>query len=249
MKRFLLLVTLALFSAPFLSASAAPKASVNPGFDPKAVALLDQSAAAYKKLKSFSAQISILLKDKKTNAKGNGTVAFLRPGRAKIRVTMEGETDVQQSDGSKVYFQIHPRKFESSNSKGDAAIQTVFFGQLAFGSIKTPLSLVLTYLVVGDNPAKDKDRNWKKVTLLPNNGVALQAVREDGETLQLRIYIDSKDSLVRRVETKIGGKEQGVEIATLTNIQTNPKFAPGAFTFKLPRGAKVAPQNFGDSNR
>lgn len=230
MKKSVLMLAGALLPAPFFPALAtqtaptttttAPAAPV----DPAVSALIAKSIAAYGKLQGLSMDFAVSDKTGDKTLASSGTLAFAKPGSAKIEAKMDDGTLILQTDGAKVFMQIDAKTYRTIPATGARAMQIVL------GGIPSAIQLVLPDLVMGKSPLESKAARWEKVALLPDNGVTMTLPA--ASQLTVKMYFDPTNDLLRRVEaTRTTPAGENLNITTLSNLKIDPQFAPAAFTY------------------
>ncbi|HEX9997791.1 MAG TPA: redoxin domain-containing protein [Abditibacterium sp.] len=206
-------------------------------FNPAAVAILDQSAAAYAKLNGLAMDFSTFDDDKGKITRSNGKIEFSRGGLAKVSGKMGGANLVFQSDGEKIFLHSGaPVVVSRYVDQGEALPQVL-------GFIPSGLSLVLPFLAVGENPLASEEFRWQGIELLPDNGVGMITRPRAGLKLTMRLYFDARDALLRRAEVEIlSGRAKTLNLTAISNLEINPQFTTDNFAFKLPSGARVETQ-------
>lgn len=199
-----------------------------------ASAILDESARAYAALKGLSMHYEAFDDDAGDTSKRTGTIAFSRPGKARVDIKADKAELAVVSDGTKIFSLLQPAEYKVSYPKSADAIPTVL------GDIPSAMSMLFPFLAAGNNPLGLEGVKWRGVKTLPDNGVSLSAPLVPGAPpAEFRLYFDPTDKLLRRVEAVVvvDGKKS-VNLTTLTEVRANPDFAAEAFTFQPPAGAK-----------
>jgi thiol-disulfide isomerase/thioredoxin len=183
--------------------------------------MLDRAANAYAALDGLSMRMAYYSEGDGEVLRGYATIAYEKSGRTRIK------------------HSVIPTPMLYSMASSDPKVAQAALGrniQFAGG----PAVLPLTSLVQGRNPLRqpfttvlDDKFVWGKVRLLPDHGVAVMvtpAADSDVPSLELAMYFDSNDHLLRRVDAQ--GQEDGEKFfqsSTLSDVQINPQFAADTF--------------------
>lgn len=217
-----------------------------PAIDPAATALLEQSVQAYSRLNSASMSFTA---SEQTEAKGeitseslSGTIAFVRPDKARLEFREGKNTSLFLINGTQFIEQTEPRQYrefkvEPSQTSNSPYIESVL------RSIPSGLSIFLPLLAADEWKQAPQQFTIQKMVLLPDNGVKLTAKLSDSPLppITFWLYFDPTDYLLRRVEAKLIFKGlMRHNITILNNIQVNPALSPDTFAFTPEPGAKRA---------
>ncbi|RYG75626.1 redoxin domain-containing protein [bacterium] len=199
----------------------------------EASAILDQSAQAYAALNGLSMQYAAFDDNAGKTTSSSGTIAFSRPGKARLDIKTGKSNFVVLSDGVKIYSQLQPDSYRVGYSPKASAIESVF------ENVPSALSLLLPFLAAGNNPLGMEGIKWQDVKLLPEGVSMSTKLGSKAPPLTFKLYFDPTDKLLRRAEAVmiVDGKKS-VNLTTITNVRLNPEFSPTSFTFVPPAGAK-----------
>lgn len=233
----------ALLFAPQIPASAAPKTAFKAALNPQAMALLDESAAAYAKLQGLSMRINGITRRGEKVTQLSGTLMFSRPDLAKMTLKLNAQERLYLSDGSQVRLQDGPSSFKIRRYRGENALLAVV------GDNPLAMNFMLSQLVAGKNPGNQSNPNiqWQRAALLGlsiNNITLTMRLKSPGTnpavpfvTITYQLYFDPKTHLLRR----FGAQSRFLYAAeTISEVQVNPQFAPDAFAFKPATAPKIA---------
>jgi outer membrane lipoprotein-sorting protein/peroxiredoxin len=222
-------------AAPAPDPAPAPAAAPEAAVDPAAKELLSDSAKAYAALKGLSMKYTVTDQRGDKTSTLNGSISFLRPGKAKIEITDGKEVNTTLADGKKLFSQVDATTFQGTPIPEAAALVTVL------QRMPSALSVFLPGLVNGTSPLDEGNLSGVTVKLLPENGISMiPASAPGGPEIAFTVYFDPTDKLMRRVEASVSyqGKKT-VNLTTLTDVQVNPQFTPASFAFKAAPGVKV----------
>jgi outer membrane lipoprotein-sorting protein len=269
MNRFLLGCACALF--PTMSAVAAPTShksrSVKPPrprtsftASPEAVAILDQSAAAYKNLKSLSLRFDSkwLVGSRKGDEK-KGTFGFAREGnQTKARLAESKRLVI--SDGRWFYFGYIPEAEDRAKNKlqkWNHDVSPVGYWPVETMSAPGVGSDLFGRLLKGANPLREKISSYPVVETvgkrLPDttiDGVKLQGVQirirayqdhesaGDGREVQWTAWLDPSDHLLRRVQFSANDE---ISIDRFLDVKVNADFPTDYFKIPIALPTKKTP--------
>ena len=247
----ILLATLALSGAPLLAAPAAPVIAPAPmapapvPLDVATVALLDKSAKAYAARESLS--LDFASSTQKTEGEPEdlwatqGTLAFSRPGKARVEYKMAGLKNLTVQDGTTTVSKIGANSYLSRKMSGAPSVWSA-------SRIPSLGSFLLGNLISGSNPltAPDGIMQWSSAKLMTDAfGVELKGMMQQGELIpfEFKIYLDPASLLLTRIESQ-GEIYQSADsrIATkeVTTFAVSPvAVTPELFEFVTPAGATL----------
>jgi outer membrane lipoprotein carrier protein len=215
-------------SAPGRVTAAAPDAA-QPAPPPAAAdegaTILRRASAAYDNVRSLQADFEMnfenpLLRQRLTS---RGTIYQRQPDRLALRFT-DPAGDLIVSDGQ--YFWIY---YPSNNAQQVTRAPAAAAGQSAVNLqaqfVGNPVER-FSYTLEGAESVGD--RQAQVLTLVP---------RQRAEYRSLKVWIDSRDSLVRRFE--ITEHNGSVRRFDLRNMQVNPTIPEAVFRFTPPDGVRV----------
>jgi outer membrane lipoprotein carrier protein len=216
-------------SAPRAAASAAPDAATQPATQPSAAdegaAVLRRASAAYENVRSLQAEFEMnfenpLLRQRLTS---RGTIYQRQPDRLALRFT-DPAGDLIVSDGQ--YFWIY---YPSNNAQQVTRAPAAAAGQSAVNLqaqfVGNPVERFSHTLEGAESVG---GRQAQVLTLVP---------RQRAEYRSLKVWIDNRDSLVRRFE--ITEHNGSVRRFDLQKMQVNPAIPDAVFRFTPPDGVRV----------
>ncbi|RYG55921.1 redoxin domain-containing protein, partial [bacterium] len=228
---------LALAISPVAYAVPAPTTTSEPAeksIDPAAAALLEESAKAYSVLKGLSMDYTSSEEKGTKTTNLTGTISYSGPTKAKVVIKPPTDTEsvFTMTNGVKLYVQVDAKTVQGN------PIQSAISREVVLSRIPTAASVPLPALIAGKSPLTLDYMKWQSVQPLPDNGVRMVAL-PGGPALTFDLYFDPTDKLLRRVEfsSNDNGKKR-LNVTTLSNVQTNPQFALGTFTFTPGNGMK-----------
>ena len=220
--------------------SSAINAAARPIIEPQAIALVEASAQAYRQLQGLSMRFSNVVQFKDEVQEASGTIAWSWPGRARVEITSggTGETRFFVADGTRVWQQTGPRKFQRFRTSilGEKEVVRMVLNRMN-------LSLPdLSAWALGETPHPKKATGWDKVVLLapPRCGVLRTVLASPLRWEMERLDFDPGDHLLRSFESESYHDEMELKSATkFTDIHINPAWASDAFAFTPPENSKI----------
>ena len=215
--------------------------------DPQARTTLDAMTAAYKALKSYTATVTVESGAGGRTQKGTATLAFQRPGRAKVVMSDEtGPSAESLVNGSGLFLaSLRDNQYVKRPAPpGDAAIPAVLSearGALLPTLAGSPefLSRLFTQpgVTVGlGTPATVAD--------VPTDTVAVSFTPAPGAQIRITLSVSTEDHLLRQL-TETVHETRGGQTQTLTHVETvteqalDPALTAADFAFVPPPGAKL----------
>lgn len=227
-------------TAAALAAPVAPPQAdvVAPSIDPAAVALLDQSVAAYRALDGLTLKFTTSGRfegKEQPKRAAQGTLWVQGPDKARLESAFDGGSSVIVGNKGLRNVQFEPNSYWQE--RNDDVNMTRF--------VISMLSAPLGNLMTGANTlAPERGFGWKSVTLSPAHGLDGVALNQKFTPTTYRIYFDPQSHLVRRIETEsgvlqeIGGEYKKSETTMLLTPQT-ADITPATFVYAPPAGAKM----------
>lgn len=187
-------------------------------------AMLSKTAGVYEGIRSMQAEFSMVTTNPllHSTARSRGTLYQRRPDRILLRFT-EPKGDIILGDGR--YFWIYYPSVDAQQVTRTSAMNASGVVDLQAQFVGNPLER-FAYTYGGHESVEGRDA--AVFTLVPH---------EDPGYRVLKVWIDTKDYLVRRFEvTDNAGIVRRLE---LTDLQTNPAMPDDLFRFTPPPGAKI----------
>jgi outer membrane lipoprotein carrier protein len=210
-------------------ATPSPQSPATPGHSTGAqdegARVLRGAAAAYEKIRSIQADFTMQLENPllRTKTTSRGTLYQRRPDRILLKFT-EPEGDVIVGDGT--YFWVYypsidkaqvTRAAASQASAGGVDLQAQFLGDPA---------VRFRYTLHGQETVDG--RKTHVLTMVP---------KEEAGYDRLKVWVDERDSLVRRFElTEHNGTVRRFDLAQL---RVNPQLNDALFQFTPPAGVRI----------
>jgi peroxiredoxin len=216
------LLVVVLSGAMLLPATAVPVVISSTSNEAQAMEMLDRAANAYAALEGLSMRVAYYHDGDGEVLRGYATIAYEKSGRTRIK------------------HSVIPTPMIYAVASSDPKVAKAALGRnIQF--MGGPAALPLTTLVQGRNPLRqasvtvmDEKFVWgNKPHLLPDNGVAVMVTPPadlDYPPLELAMYFDPNDHLLRRVDVK--GQDEGEKFfqsTILSDVQINPQFAADMF--------------------
>jgi outer membrane lipoprotein carrier protein len=204
---------------------AATQRASQPATAEEGAAVLRRASAAYENVRSLQAEFEMnfenpLLRQRLTS---RGTIYQQQPDRLALRFT-DPAGDLIVSDGQ--YFWIY---YPSNNAQQVTRAPAAAAGQSAVNLqaqfVGNPVERFSHTL---DSAESVDGRQAQVLTLVP---------RQRAEYRSLKVWIDNRDSLVRRFE--ITEHNGSVRRFNLQNMQVNPSIPDAVFRFTPPDGVRV----------
>ena len=214
--------------------------------DAKALALLNQSVATYRRLKSYSDTTALQIIQKGKEETSDLSIAFARPSKAAVVWHRQDETVTRRSNGTD-YFNF------SNKTPGQylkATMPPISYGSRAllqhqpFGNLFTPFLAGVDPLSA---PWGRQPRSLTLATPVVVDGVMCDIVvaryedesgGSNGETIAYEIQ--QKDHLLRRIVATSGQPgHSNITVETHRNIKIDPVLPPSTFTFTPPAGTQA----------
>lgn len=219
----LAIVPLVALPAPLAAQSVATGSTSNP-----ALRAVDRAVAAWKRVRTVRASFEQVLVNPITGRqmKATGSYQQQRPGKLAVQFN-DPAGDRIVSDGRTVWLylpstapgQVLKSRLDASGTSGTLDVTAQF--------LDSPRA---RYEIADAGTATIAGRATRAVRLVPKPGAGLPFVKAT-------VWIDDKDALIRRFEVV---DQSGIaRTVTLTKVALNAKVDPSAFTFAVPKGARV----------
>ena len=184
-----------MMAAPSEKVKASIPVVAAPQIDKKVVDLLDKSVAAYEKLGTLSQDfdaVSYVDGEAQTEISFRGTMALRMPYDGRIEYFLGDEKRLFVVNENQMDVQIGQSSYVHAQDEEDFLYAAI-----------SPLSEPLSYLITGDNTlAPESGFGWKTAKLTPPFGCDGVTLTQTYVPVTHRIYFDTRDTLVRRIESE-----------------------------------------------
>jgi outer membrane lipoprotein-sorting protein len=201
--------------------------------DPRAAALVQKVADAYRSARSLTGKLSYHIKSDVRSVSGDILFRFMKPNYLLYREVGSPDAQITASDGRTVYT-IYRGEYVKKAVQADGR------------NIPGP-GPPLSYFFEPDNLKRDiggpETRSVRVSASESVDGTLCRVIRvlrswPKGQT-DSRLYI-GPDKLIRRVQAQSRfGSEARLAVYTVKDLAVNPQLAPADFAFKLPAGVKL----------
>ena len=226
-----------------LPAPTAPPAVAAPGVDPKVTALFTQAIAAHQALTMLSAAITATSSGLGADSRQTITLAFQKPGKARIAVAGPAGPIVKFiSDGKKlIVYTVHDKKYRADPVPPGADVIPAVLAQahaLLPRLIGQPAALNDLLVLPGVTASLGSPAT---VSGIPTETVQASLPAPDGSRVQFTLAFGSADHLLRRLIQTAAVAKNGTPSAvthteTVTSLTTTPTLTPADFGFVPPPG-------------
>ncbi len=208
--------------------SALPPFRLSAAQDPDPKQLIDRSARAYQKASSFKAAFRQILADSMIGtyeSQGN----LIQAGESKLSMRFTDPSgDAIIMDGEYIWI------YTPSTTPGQV-IRVKAPSDPTYGP-----NLLAWFLT---NPTERYNSRYVKSDAVAGRGVDVISMTPLDRNLPFSsamVYLDQYDYLPRRLEVK--EKSGNLRTLILTSVETNRRYAPGTFSFEVPKGVRVVDQ-------
>ena len=226
-------------------APAAPPAKV----DPQAKAVLDQMAAAYQALKTYSAKIATVSTGGSMTQKQTVTLSFQRPNRARAAIAdATGPLTEVISDGTSLFLSSpRDKQYLKQAAPTEEAVSAAL--SQARGTLLPALAGSPQFILrfFGQPGMTVSLGTPETVAAVPTDTVTIALPNHNGTTVHFTLSVATGDHLLRQL-TETAQFTRGGKSQTFTHTETviaqtlNPALTAADFAFVPPPGSKKVEQ-------